>query len=96
MEKFNQAEFNKVINRTLSGLQMFVRDVNQPKEIADKYKAGMLIHDWVTLTLVTELAGWLPATVLRSSQTIWPTWPPLSKEPTGASALPKEEHISSY
>ena len=45
MEKFNQAEFNNVINRTLSGLQMFVRDVNLPEEIASKYKAGMLIHE---------------------------------------------------
>ncbi|MDD6385961.1 MAG: hypothetical protein PUF91_01920 [Lactobacillus delbrueckii] len=45
MEKFNQAEFNKVINSTVSGLQMFVRDVNLPKEIAGKYKTGMLIHE---------------------------------------------------
>lgn len=45
MEKFNQAEFNKVINSTVSGLQMFVRDVNLPKDIAGKYKTGMLIHE---------------------------------------------------
>lgn len=35
----------KLLNRTLPGLQMFVRDANLPKEIAARYEEGMILRN---------------------------------------------------
>jgi hypothetical protein len=35
----------EAINRTLPGLTMFVRDVNLPEDIAEKYVPGLIIRE---------------------------------------------------
>ena len=45
MEGFNKEAYEKVLNDTFPGLQIFVRDVNLPSVCAEKYKPGMIIKE---------------------------------------------------